>query len=91
MTQKEITRLRVIYQTIDKVITIREAAELLSLSERQVLRLKKGVKEEGDKFIIHKIEAVNRSMLHRMKLKIQLLILKKQSIRRLILNIFRNY
>jgi hypothetical protein len=29
MTQKEITRLRVINQTIDKVITIREADELL--------------------------------------------------------------
>ena len=40
MTQKEITRLRVINQTIDKLITIREAAELLNLSERQVIRVK---------------------------------------------------
>ena len=40
MTQKEITRLIVINQTIDKVITVREAAELLGLSERQVIRLK---------------------------------------------------
>ena len=54
MTQKEITRLRVINQTIDKVITIKEAAELLGLSERQVIRLKKGVVEEGPAFIIHK-------------------------------------
>lgn len=54
MTQKEITRLRVINQTIDKVITIREAAELLNLSERQVIRVKKGVAEEGPAFIIHK-------------------------------------
>jgi len=54
MTQKEITRLRVINQTIDKVITIREAAELLGLSERQVIRLKKGVVEQGPAFIIHK-------------------------------------
>ena len=54
MTQKEITRLRVINQTIDGVLTIREAAELLGLSERQVLRLKKGVVEEGPAFIIHK-------------------------------------
>ncbi|MFY9213400.1 MAG: ISNCY family transposase [Tissierellaceae bacterium] len=54
MTQKEITRLRVINQTIDQVLTIREAAELLGLSERQVLRLKKGVKNEGPSFIIHK-------------------------------------
>lgn len=54
MTQKEITRLRVINQTIDGVLTIREAAELLNLSERQVLRLKKGVVEQGPAFIIHK-------------------------------------
>lgn len=54
MTQKEINRLRVINQTIDKVITIREAAELLCLSERQVIRLKGGVKKEGPAFIIHK-------------------------------------
>ena len=54
MTQKEITKLRVINQTIDKVITIREAAELLNLSERQVIRLKGGVIQEGAAFIIHK-------------------------------------
>ena len=34
MTQKEITRLGVINQTIDGVLTIREAADLLGLSER---------------------------------------------------------
>jgi hypothetical protein len=54
MTQKEITRLRVINQIIDKVITVREAAELLSLSERQVIRLKGGVLKDGPAFIIHK-------------------------------------
>ena len=41
MTQKEINRLRVINQTIDKVETISGAAEALDLSERQVSRLKK--------------------------------------------------
>ena len=54
MTQKEITRLRVVNQVIDKVITIKEAAELLNLSERQVIRLKKGVMSGGPAFIIHK-------------------------------------
>ncbi|HLS53080.1 MAG TPA: ISNCY family transposase [Tissierellaceae bacterium] len=53
MTQKEINRLRVINQTIDKVETISGAAEALDLSERQVSRLKKGVMEEGPSFIIH--------------------------------------
>jgi transposase len=54
MTPMEMTRLRVINQIIDKVISIREAAELLNLSERQVMRLKKGVREQGPGFIIHK-------------------------------------
>ncbi|WP_284679366.1 ISNCY family transposase [Aceticella autotrophica] len=54
MTQKEISRLRVINQTIDKIITVREAAELLGLSERQVIRLKGGVLKDGPAFIIHK-------------------------------------
>lgn len=54
MTQQEIVKLRVINQTIDKVITVREAAELLGLSERQVIRLKGGVRKQGPAFIIHK-------------------------------------
>lgn len=54
MTKQEVTKLRVIDQTIAKNITIREAAELLNLSERQVLRLKKGVSEQGALFVIHK-------------------------------------
>ncbi len=42
MTLQEVEKLRVINQTIDKVITIKTAAEMLGLSERQVLRLKGG-------------------------------------------------
>lgn len=63
MTQKEITRFRVINQTIDKVLTIKEAAELLNLSERQVIRLKKGVVSEGPAFIIHKNRGKSQHML----------------------------
>lgn len=54
MTPQEMAKLRVIDQTIAKTITVREAAELLNLSERQVLRLKKGVSEQGAAFVIHK-------------------------------------
>ncbi|NLS45043.1 MAG: integrase, partial [Firmicutes bacterium] len=43
MIQQEMKKLRVIDQVIAKSITVREAAGLLNLSERQVLRLKKGV------------------------------------------------
>ncbi len=54
MTRGEITRLRVINHTIDGILTIRDAADLLNLSERQVIRLKGGVIKEGPAFIIHK-------------------------------------
>ncbi len=54
MTQNEVDKLRVINQTIDKVITIKVAAELLNLSERQVIRLKGGVMTHGPVFLIHK-------------------------------------
>lgn len=43
MTQEEIEKLRVINQTIDKLITIKTAAEILGLSKRQVIRLKGGL------------------------------------------------
>lgn len=54
MTQRELDKLRTINQVIDKVITVRTAAELLNLSERQVLRLKGGVMSYGEAFLIHK-------------------------------------
>ncbi len=54
MTLQEVEKLRVINQTIDKVITIKTAAEMLGLSERQVLRLKGGVLNHGPSFLIHK-------------------------------------
>ena len=54
MTQQEMKKLRVIDSAIAGNITVREAAVLLNLSERQVFRLKKGVIEQGAAFIIHK-------------------------------------
>lgn len=54
MTQEEIEKLRVINQTIDKLITIKAAAKILDLSERQVIRLKGGVMQHGPAFLIHK-------------------------------------
>jgi len=54
MTQEERNKLYVARCLLDKKITIEEGAELLHLSERQVKRLKKGVREQGDAFVIHK-------------------------------------
>lgn len=54
MSQKELKRLHVIRKAIDKHIKQREAASLLELSERQIRRLVKRVREELDKGIIHR-------------------------------------
>lgn len=54
MTKQEMKKLRVIDSVISKSLSIKEAAGVLGLSERQVFRLKKGVLEEGAAFIIHK-------------------------------------
>jgi len=54
MTQRERTKLYVARCLLDGKMTISEAAEVLGLSERQVKRIKKGVKEFGEAFVIHK-------------------------------------
>jgi len=54
MTKQEMKKLRVIDSAISGNVTVKEAAGLLGLSERQVLRLKKGVLEQGAAFITHK-------------------------------------
>ncbi|MFH1287489.1 MAG: ISNCY family transposase [bacterium] len=54
MSQKEINRLHIIRKAIDKRIGQREASEILELSERQIRRLVRRIKEESDKGIIHR-------------------------------------
>ena len=54
MTKKELVRVYVIKSLIEDKMTSRDAAEVLSLSERQIKRLKAGVKKDGEVFIIHK-------------------------------------
>ncbi len=49
MTQKQLNRYKVISMTIEGKITTREAAESLGLSERQIIRLKKGVMSPAGK------------------------------------------
>jgi len=90
MTQKEITRFRVINQTIDKVLTIKEAAELLNLSECQVIRLKKGVVSEGPAFIIHKNRGKKPAHAVLYETKSKIIKLNRQYTKRLILLIFKS-
>ena len=54
MTRKQLNRYEVINKANAGVITVREAAEALGLSERQIKRLKKKVAEEGAAAVIHK-------------------------------------
>lgn len=54
MSQKELKRLHIIGKVIDKRIKQREAAELLELSQRQIRRIVKRVRQEADKGLIHR-------------------------------------
>jgi transposase InsO family protein len=55
MSQKEADRIKIVAQTEDKLITVEEASDLLGLSERQVYRIIRRVKENGAKGVIHKL------------------------------------
>src|SRR3989338_304247 len=70
-TQEELKALHVIRKAIDKVITQKEAAEVITLSERQVRRKIKRVRKEGDKGIIHRLRGMpsNRAKLDKIKNK----------------------
>lgn len=54
MSQRELKRLHLIRKAIDRSIKQREAAELLELSQRQIRRLVKRVRQESDRGIIHR-------------------------------------
>ena len=54
MTQKQINRYHTIKNSLDGKLTVAEAASALGISERQVKRLRSGVREEGAAFLIHK-------------------------------------
>jgi len=54
MSQKESNRLYVIRQTIDKAITQDQAAEILGLTDRQVRRIARSVRKEGNAGVCHK-------------------------------------
>lgn len=71
MTVGELKRLHVIEKILDKRLKQREAAVLLNLSERQIRRIVKRVRSEGDKGIAHKGRGrkSNRCLPEQMKRK----------------------
>lgn len=71
MSQEELKRLHIIRKAIDKRIKQREAAEVLELSQRQIRRLVKRIREESDKGIIHRLRGIksHRAITNRIKQK----------------------
>jgi len=59
-SQEELRRLHVIQKVLEGVIKQVDAAEMLALSSRQVRRIVKRVKAEGDRGIIHKSRGGHR-------------------------------
>jgi transposase len=54
MKQKELKQLHVIHKVLEGALTQRQAAEIVSLSERQIRRIAKRIEAEGDKGIQHR-------------------------------------
>lgn len=54
MTKKDLKKFTIIQDCIDGIYTVPQAAKLLGLSDRQIQRLKKEVKQKGPEGIIHK-------------------------------------
>jgi transposase len=54
MKQKELKQLHVIHKVLEGSLTQRQAAEVVSLSERQIRRIVKRIGAEGDKGIQHR-------------------------------------
>ena len=71
-TQEELKVLHVIRKAIDKVITQKEASETIDLSERQIRRKVKRIREEGDKGIINRLRGrfSNRATSDKIKNKV---------------------
>ena len=53
MSQKDLDRYEIIQRSLRKEITVEKAGELLSISERQVYRLRNKIKQNGAQGLIH--------------------------------------
>jgi transposase len=61
MSQKELKRVKIIHEVINKNLSQKEAAEKIDISERQIRRLLLRVKEESDKGLIHRLRGKESS------------------------------
>lgn len=67
--QKDLKRLHVMHTVLEGTMTQKEAAQLVSLSERQIRRIVKRIRREGDKGVCHKSrgKASNRRFPEKLK------------------------
>jgi len=79
MSLRDLKRLKVIQEAIEKQITQKIAASLTGLSERQIRRLVRSVREEGEKGVVHKSRGrpSNRRISLKVKEKVLRLYRKK--------------
>jgi len=79
MSQKELRRLHFVRSALGKVITQAEAAEGIGISERQIRRIAKRVREEGERGLIHRSrgQLSNRAIPVQVKSKVLDLYQKK--------------
>ncbi len=72
MSLTELKRLKIIQKAMDRSITQKLAASMVGLSTRQVRRLVRAVREQGDKGIIHKTRGrpSNRRLPEKTKAKV---------------------
>lgn len=72
LSRREVNRLHIVKKAIEKEIKQREAAEILLLTERQIRRLIKRIREEGDAGIAHKSRGKesNRKIPKKIKSKV---------------------
>ena len=55
MSMEELRRVSVINQAIDGLITQKKATEVIGVSDRQIRRLIKRIREEGDRGVVHRL------------------------------------
>lgn len=73
MSAKELKRVHVIRQAMDKALRQREASEVLGITPRQVRRLIQRVRAEGDAGLVHRHRGKPSNRRHRPALKAQVL------------------
>ena len=75
MRQKELRYLHVIHKVLEGEITQGKAAELVSLSERQIRRIVKRIREQGDEAIAHRARGRQSNRKKSEKLRERIIVL----------------